>query len=72
MNLQDSFKEFCKQNKYEINPQQTEIIEIFENFLNLKESFFNKFFKKKKNFVFICMEKLALVKQCYTILCTID
>ena len=46
MNLQDSFKEFCKQNKYEINPQQTEIIEIFENFLNLKESFFNKFFKK--------------------------
>ena len=62
MNLQDSFKEFCKQNKYEINPQQTEIIEIFENFLNLKESFFNKFFKKKKKLCFYLYGKVGVGK----------
>ena len=62
MNLQDSFKLFCKQNKYEINPQQTEIIEIFESFLNLKKSFFNKFFKKKKKLCFYLYGKVGVGK----------
>ena len=62
MNLQDSFKEFCKQNKYEINPQQKEIIETLERFLNHKESFFNKFFKKKEKFCFYLYGKVGVGK----------
>ena len=52
INLQSSFKEFCEKNNYEINPQQKELIEILEGFLNNKESFFNKFFNKKEKLCF--------------------
>jgi len=33
VNLQDSFEEFCRQNKFEINSQQKEIIYLLEKFL---------------------------------------
>ena len=52
MNLQDSFKEFCKQNKFEINSQQKEIINLLEKFLNHKETFLSSFFQKKEKFCF--------------------
>ena len=37
-NLQDSFKEFCKKNKFEKNSQQIEIINLLDKFLNPKEA----------------------------------
>ena len=47
MNLLSSFKEFCEQNKYEINTQQVEIIDLLDRFLNQEKSFFSRFFKKR-------------------------
>ena len=52
MNLQDSFEEFCRQNKFEINSQQKEIIYLLEKFLNHKETFLSSFFQKKEKFCF--------------------
>ena len=52
MNLQDSFEEFCRQNKFEINSQQKEIIYLLEKFLNHKETFLSSFFQKKGKFCF--------------------
>ena len=52
MNLQDSFKEFCRQNKFEINSQQKEIIYLLEKFLIHKETFLSSFFQKKEKFCF--------------------
>ena len=52
MNLQDSFEEFCRQNKFEINSQQKEIIYLLEKFLNYKETFLSSFFQKKEKFCF--------------------
>ena len=47
MNLQDSFKDFCKKNKYEVNTQQIQIIDLLDNFLNHKETFLSRILKKK-------------------------
>ena len=52
MNLQDSFEEFCRQNKFEINSQQKEIIYLLEKFLVHKETFLSSFFQKKEKFCF--------------------
>ena len=52
MSLQDSFEEFCRQNKFEINPQQKEIIYLLEKFLIHKETFLSSFFQKKEKFCF--------------------
>ena len=41
MNLQDSFLEYCKKNKFEINNQQTEVINLLDKFLNQKTFFIN-------------------------------
>ena len=62
MNLLDSFKEFCKQNQYEINAEQTEIINLLEKFLNNKKSFFNRFFKKKEKLCFYLHGKVGVGK----------
>ena len=35
MNLQDSFKKFCEQNKFDLNDQQVEIINLLEKVLKL-------------------------------------
>ena len=48
INLQKSFKEFCKNNKFEINPQQTEIIDLLDRFLNHDDTFLSRLFKKNK------------------------
>ena len=53
MNLQNSFKEFCKLNKFEINSQQSEIINLLDRFFNKKENFLSRIFKKKKKTLFL-------------------
>ena len=62
MNLQNSFKDFCEQNKYEVNSEQTEIIYLLEKFLNNKKSFFNRFFKKKEKLCFYLYGKVGVGK----------
>jgi cell division protein ZapE len=52
LNLQDSFEEFCRQKKFDINNQQIEIINLLDKFLNYKKNFFSKFLKKKENLCF--------------------
>jgi cell division protein ZapE len=52
LNFQDSFKEFCKNKKFEINNQQLEILESLEKFINPKKIFLNIFFKKKNKLCF--------------------
>ena len=52
MSLQDSFEEFCRQNKFEINSHQKEIIYLLEKFLIHKETFLSSFFQKKEKFCF--------------------
>ena len=37
INLQDSFKEFCKQNKLEINSSQIKVINLLDRFFDNKE-----------------------------------
>ena len=52
INLQNSFEEFCKKNKLEINSQQSEIIDLLDRFFNKKENFLSRIFKKKKKLCF--------------------
>ena len=47
-NLQQSFLRFCKTNQFEINPKQVEIINLLENFISIKKSFFNVFKKDRR------------------------
>ena len=61
-NLQDSFKEFCKQNKFEVNIQQKEIINLLDKFLNHKEAFLSSFFKKKEPYCFYLHGKVGVGK----------
>ena len=51
MNLKKSFLEHCKDNQYEINQNQLDIIDNLKDFYieNFKNSFFNKFFKTTNN-----------------------
>ncbi len=62
INLQDSFKEFCKKNKFEVNSQQVEIINSLESFLNHKESILSKFLKKKERLCFYLYGKVGVGK----------
>ncbi len=62
MNLKSSFKEFCKQNKFEINSQQSEIINLLDRFLNEKETLFSRIFKKRKNLCFYLYGKVGVGK----------
>ena len=52
ISLQNSFKEFCKINKLEINTQQVKIINSIEKFLDNKETILSRFFKKKEKLCF--------------------
>ena len=45
LNLQDSFKEFCKKNKFEINNEQVQVIELISKFLKSDRSFIRVIFK---------------------------
>jgi cell division protein ZapE len=62
MNLQDSFKDFCKQNKYEVNTQQIEIIDLLDNFLNHKETFLSRILTKNKKLCFYLQGKVGVGK----------
>ena len=62
MNLKSSFKAFCELNKFEVNAQQIEIIEILDKFINQKETFFNRFFKKRKKLCFYLYGKVGVGK----------
>ena len=66
-NLQNSFKEFCNNNNFEINDKQLKIINLFNKFINPKKNFLTSFFNQKKRCAFIYMETLVLAKQCYLI-----
>jgi cell division protein ZapE len=61
-NLQDSFKEFCKKNKFEKNSQQIEIINLLDKFLNPKKIFFSSFFKKKNKLCFYLYGNIGVGK----------
>ena len=43
-NLQNSFKGFCKDKKFEINDQQLKILVSLEKFLYPQKNFFSSFF----------------------------
>ena len=62
MNLQNSFEEFCKQNKFEINTQQIQIINALDRFLHQRQNFLSFFFKKKKKFCFYLYGKVGVGK----------
>tara|TARA_Y100001958_G_scaffold151809_1_gene137224 strand:- start:151 stop:1188 length:1038 start_codon:yes stop_codon:yes gene_type:complete len=47
--LQDSFKEFCKKNKYEINKKQLEILKNLEVFISPENKLFNFFLQKNQS-----------------------
>jgi len=50
--LQDSFKEFCEINNFEVNDQQVKIINSLEKFLNNKETILSRFIKKQERLCF--------------------
>ena len=60
--LQNSFSEFCNNNKFEINKKQTEILNSLEKFIFSRNKLLNFFQKKKTSIVSIFMEVLGLVK----------
>tara|TARA_Y100000591_G_scaffold319813_1_gene332328 strand:+ start:1024 stop:2073 length:1050 start_codon:yes stop_codon:yes gene_type:complete len=48
LNIQNSFKEFCHKNKFELNNKQIEIVKSLEEFFFPKKRFLNFFSKTKK------------------------
>ena len=60
--LQNSFKEFCKQNDFEINHQQLEIINLLDKFFYQKENFLSRIFKKKEKLCFYLYGKVGVGK----------
>ena len=62
MNLKSSFKTFCDQNKFEVNVQQIEIIDLLDKFINQKETLFSKFIKKRKKLCFYLYGKVGVGK----------
>ena len=67
--LQDSFREFCHNNKYEINNKQIEIVKSLENFLNTKKKLIN-FFQQEDKYCFylfgnVGVGKTMIVNQVY-------
>ena len=62
ISLQNSFKEFCEQNKFEVNASQKEIINLLDKFFNFKETFLSRFFKKRKKLCFYLYGKVGVGK----------
>jgi cell division protein ZapE len=50
--LQDSFLEFCKNNKFEINSQQIDIINSLDSFINPQKKLLNSLFRSKEKICF--------------------
>ena len=61
-NFKDSFREFCKQNRFEVNSQQIEIISSLNSFFNYKKTFLSSLFKKKKKLCFYLYGKVGVGK----------
>ena len=51
-NLHNSFVEFCKKNKFEINNQQIKIIDQLVKFIEPKKTIFNNIFNSKEKLCF--------------------
>ena len=62
MNLQNSFKEFCEQNKLEINFSQIEVVNLLDSFFNRRDSFLSRLFKKRKKLCFYLHGKVGVGK----------
>ena len=62
INLQNLFKKFCEKNKFELNSQQIEIIDLVSQFLNQRETFLIRLFKKKKKMCFYLYGKVGVGK----------
>ena len=64
MNLKKLFLEYCKNNQFEINSDQLEIIAELKTFYkdNFKQSFFNKFFKKNHKIGFYLVGDVGVGK----------
>ena len=60
--LQDSFKEFCEANKFEVNLQQVKIINSLEKFLGNRETILSRFFKKKEKLCFYLYGEVGVGK----------
>ena len=60
--LQDSFKEFCEMNKFEINEQQVKIINSLEKFLDNKETILSRLIKKKQKLCFYLFGEVGVGK----------
>ena len=50
--LQDSFLVFCKNNKFEINSQQIDIINLLDSFINPQKKLLNSLFRSKEKICF--------------------
>ena len=64
MNLKKLFLEYCKNNQFEINSDQLEIIAELKTFYkdNFKKYFFNKFFKKNNKIGFYLVGDVGVGK----------
>ncbi len=62
MNLQNSFKVFCEQNKFEVNSQQIKIINLLDSFFKDEKKIFSRFFKKKEKLCFYLYGKVGVGK----------
>ena len=64
MNLKKLFLEYCKNNQYEINLDQLDVITELKTFYkdNFKQSFFNKFFKQNNKLSFYLVGDVGVGK----------
>ena len=60
--LQDSFKEFCEINRFEVNEQQVGIINLLEKFLNNRETILSRFIRKKEKLCFYLYGEVGVGK----------
>ena len=67
--LQNSFREFCNSNKFEINKKQIEVVKSLEDFLNTKKKLINFFSKTDKHCFYLYgnvgIGKTMIVNQVY-------
>ena len=67
--LQNSFREFCNSNKFEINKKQIEVVKSLEDFLNTKKKLINFFSKTDKHCFYLYgnvgVGKTMIVNQVY-------
>ena len=62
INLLNSFKEFCKKNKFEINFSQIKVIVELDKFLNSKKTIFNSIFSKNNKLCFYLFGSVGVGK----------